>query len=114
MHKRLTGQPRASVEEREQLRLKRLRIKDKFELNNLGDYERIYPLMPAEIDSSEAAKEKMENYELFIHYSKEAWGESAAGGFSKRKTQIELEKAVVPIISSPPREKEIPKTKPQN
>lgn len=34
MHRRLTGQSRMSFDERELLRAKKLRIRDKFELNN--------------------------------------------------------------------------------
>ena len=42
--RRLQGLPRASNYEKEETRQKKIRIKDKFELNNLGNYERIYPL----------------------------------------------------------------------
>ena len=44
--RRLQGLPRASNYEKEEQRQKKIRIKDKFELNNLGNYERIYPLQP--------------------------------------------------------------------
>lgn len=39
---------------------------------------------------------------MFIYYSKEVWGESAAGGFSKRKPQVEYERAIV--VTSPVKE----------
>ena len=42
--RRLLGLPRASNYEKEETRQKKIRIKDKHELNNLGGYERIYPL----------------------------------------------------------------------
>ena len=42
--RRLQGLPRASNYEKEETRLKKIRIKDKFELKNLGGFERIYPL----------------------------------------------------------------------
>ena len=42
--RRLQGLPRASNYEKEETRQKKIRIKDKHELNNLGDYERVYPL----------------------------------------------------------------------
>jgi len=38
MANRLVGKQRMSMEERELLRQKKLRIKDKFENNNLGDF----------------------------------------------------------------------------
>jgi uncharacterized protein YdcH (DUF465 family) len=38
MANRLVGKQRMSMEEREALRQKKLRIKDKFENNNLGDF----------------------------------------------------------------------------
>lgn len=38
MASRLVGKHRMTVEEREQIKLKKLRIKDKFEQNNMGDY----------------------------------------------------------------------------
>ena len=44
--RRLTGMPRATMHEKEELRKKKLRIKDKYDLNNLGNFERIYPLHP--------------------------------------------------------------------
>jgi hypothetical protein len=34
-----------------------------------------------------------------IHYSKEIWGESAAGGFAKRKLPIDVEKPVSSPLS---------------
>ena len=42
--RRLQGLQRASNYEKEETRQKKIRIKDKHELNNLGDYERVYPL----------------------------------------------------------------------
>ena len=44
--RRLQGLPRASNYEKEETKLKKIRIKDKHELNNLGAFERIYPLQP--------------------------------------------------------------------
>jgi hypothetical protein len=35
-----------TLEEKEELRVKLLAQKDKFELNNSGGYERIYPMNP--------------------------------------------------------------------
>jgi hypothetical protein len=45
MQKRvLTGKYKIPLEEKEQMRAKKQRIKDKWEMNNCGDYECIYPL----------------------------------------------------------------------
>lgn len=45
MQKRvLTGKQKFSQEEKETIREKKQRIKDKFEMNNLGNYEVLYPL----------------------------------------------------------------------
>lgn len=50
MHNRLTGVKRQTAEENEISRIKFLEQKDKYELNNCGGYERIYPMMPIETD----------------------------------------------------------------
>lgn len=44
MANRLVGKSRMTPAEREQLREKKLRIKDKYENNNLGDFQNLYPL----------------------------------------------------------------------
>lgn len=95
--------PRATQQEREELKKKKTRIKDKFEINNLGDYERIYPLHP---DLLEDKPENAENialqarYDEMIAVSKDVYNESAAGGFS-RKTTIETKREV--HVKSPER-----------
>ena len=43
------------------MKKKKVRIKDKFELNNLGNYERIYPLHP---DALEDLPENAEHIAL--------------------------------------------------
>ena len=80
-HKRLTGVPRATNQEKEETRQKKIRIKDKFELNNLGNYERIFPLMPEDLADNENNLALQEKYEELINASKEVYAESAAGGF---------------------------------
>lgn len=40
----LNGKQKLTPEEKEMLREKKLRIKDKYERNNLGDFEIMYPL----------------------------------------------------------------------
>lgn len=44
MANRLVGKQRMTMEEREALRQKKLRIKDKYENNNLGDFQALYPM----------------------------------------------------------------------
>jgi tubulin polyglutamylase TTLL6/13 len=41
---RLVGKSRLSQEEREAMREKKLRIKDKYENSNMGDFQNLYPL----------------------------------------------------------------------
>ena len=40
----LVGKQRMTPAEREALKAKKLRIKDKYENNNMGDYQNLYPL----------------------------------------------------------------------
>lgn len=44
MANRLVGKSRQTMEEREALKEKKMRIKDKFENNNMGDFQNLYPL----------------------------------------------------------------------
>ena len=73
------------------MKKKKIRIKDKFELNNLGNYERIYPLHP---DLLEDTPENAENialqarYDEMVAVSKDVYNESAAGGFSRKPIEI--------------------------
>jgi len=76
------------MEEKEEIRRKRLRAKDKFDGGNHGKYERIYPLPQEVLDQpdNDTARELQAVYDTLVYYSKEIWAESAAGGFSRRKT----------------------------
>ena len=73
------------------MKKKKIRIKDKNELNNLGNYERIYPLHP---DLLEDIPENAEHialqakYDEMIAVSKDVYNESAAGGFSRKPVEI--------------------------
>lgn len=93
----MQGLPRASNYEKEETRQKKIRIKDKHELNNLGGYERIYPLQPEHLRDNEYAIGLQDRYDELIHYSKDVWAESAAGGFAKKKLDFENK----PFIKSP-------------
>ena len=44
MANRLTGKTRMTPAEKEALKQKKMRIKDKFENNNMGDFQNLYPL----------------------------------------------------------------------
>lgn len=50
--------------------------------------------MPDQLEQSEEAQLQQDTYDKLIHYSKEIWSESAAGGFAKRKFPIDVEKPV--------------------
>ena len=63
--------------------------------------------MPDLLESSEEARLIQENYERFILYSKDVWGESAAGGFAKRKLPIDTKE----MISSSPQKDNVMKAK---
>ena len=85
----MQGLPRASNYEKEETRQKKIRIKDKFELNNLGEYERIYPLQPEHLKDNPYNIALQDRYDEIIYYSKDIWAETAAGGFSKKKIEID-------------------------
>jgi len=95
--RRLQGLPRASNYEKEEIRQKKIRIKDKFELNNLGGYERIYPLQAEHLRDNEYNIALQDRYDELIFHSKDIWAESAAGGFSKKKIEPESK----PLTKSP-------------
>ena len=87
--RRLQGLPRASNYEKEEVRQKKIRIKDKFELNNLGGFERIYPIQPDLLKDNPYNIALQDKYDDLIAYSKDVWAESAAGGFSKKKVEVD-------------------------
>ena len=96
--RRLTGQPRATNYEKEEIRKKKLRIKDKFELNNLGNFERLYPLHPdllEDIPENAANIELQNTYDEMIAMAKLVYSESAAGGFVKKPLEIPTRTAAV-------------------
>jgi hypothetical protein len=66
-----------------------LNIKDKYELRNLGNFERIYPLMPVDLETKQEARELQEKYDHLIFYSKDIWGETAAGGFARKRPELD-------------------------
>lgn len=77
-----------TLEEKEQAREKKHRIKDKQEEKRMGDmYEMLYPLKKG---VSEEDDMKMQRYEELLVKSKEIWEESiAGGGYAKKKEKEE-------------------------
>ena len=78
----LVGKTKLNAEEKEQLRDKKLRIKDKFEQNNLGDFEVLYPLKRGQSQDDDIL---MDRYDFLLIKAKEIWEESIAGGGYKKK-----------------------------
>lgn len=72
-----------TLDEREQLKLKKLQFKDKYELRLRGGYDRIYPLTE---DQPQCLQER---YDYLIAASKEVWGEQTSGGGVNAKKRIE-------------------------
>ena len=77
MANRLVGKSRLTQEEREALREKKLRIKDKFENNNMGDYQNLYPLKKG---VSREDDKLMNDYDYIYRKAKEVYSESTTGG----------------------------------
>lgn len=74
MASRLVGKPKQSHADREALKAKKTRIKDKWENNNMGDFQNLYPLrrgVTADID------ELQDRYEMIFKKSKEVYEESS-------------------------------------
>ena len=78
----------------EELKKKKIRIKDKFEINNLGDYERIYPLHPDLLEDKPENAEHIQlqaRYDDMVAVSRDVYNESAAGGFSRKTIETKRE-----------------------
>lgn len=89
MQNRLIGAKRMTLEEKEELRVKLLAQKDKFELNNSGGYERIYPMNPNTIGSDQITDKLQTEYEYLIAASLSVWGEQMAGGGINARKRID-------------------------
>lgn len=75
-----------NIEEKEMLREKKLKVKDKFEQANLGGYEPLYPLRRGQNLEDDQI---MEKYDYLLAKSKEIWEESIAGGGYKKRDSHE-------------------------
>jgi tubulin polyglutamylase TTLL6/13 len=78
MANRLVGKQRMGQEERESLKAKKLRIKDKFEQNNMGDYQNLYPLKRGLIRRHD---ELMDEYDLIYKVTRTVYEETTQGGY---------------------------------
>lgn len=75
MKDRLIGAKRITLEERELLRTKKIKLKDKHELQYSGNFERIYPVPADELAKSERARAQQEMYDLLIEANHAVFGE---------------------------------------
>lgn len=82
----LTGKIKLTNDEKEKLREKKLKVKDKFEMNNLGNYEFLYPLPFGENEENDML---MDKYDNLLIKSKEIWEESISGGGYIKKKETE-------------------------
>ena len=88
----LNGKIKLTNDEKERLREKKLKVKDKFEMNNLGNYEFLYPLPIGENEDNDML---MDKYDDLLIKSKEIWEESiSGGGYIKKKETEPLPKDV--------------------
>jgi len=77
--------------EKEALRARNLKIKDKFENNNMGDFQNLYPLP---LGVSKEQDELMERYEyLYQKKSRQVYEDSVAGGGLPKSKKEELHQA---------------------
>lgn len=86
MANRLAGKQRMNQEEREQLKAKKMRIKDKFEQNNLGDFQNLYPLRRGLITRHD---ELMDDYDFIYRVGKQVYEETTQGGYCPNKPRKE-------------------------
>lgn len=86
MANRLAGKQRANLEEREAQRLKKQKIKDKFEQNNLGDFQNLYPLKRGLIVRHD---ELMDEYDYIYKQSRIVYEETTQGGYVPSKPRRE-------------------------
>ncbi len=100
----ITGKTKLAPEEKEMLREKKQRIKDKFEANHLGEmFEHLYPLPPGEEN-----KTRQEKYDALLAKSREIWEDSMGLGLLKKKDQSDpIGRLVAKEITSHLKEKEV-------
>ena len=89
MTRRLQGYGRATVESREEVKRKKQRLKDKFEFNNKGDYEIIYPLRSAYFESNHNDHILHEAYDNLIRHTQEIWTNATKGFALPKKPPVQ-------------------------
>lgn len=77
------------MEERELLREKKLRIKDKYENSNMGDYQNLYPLKRGVCVKDDAL---MDKYDFINMNGKNVYSESISGGGKVKPKKEEIAK----------------------
>lgn len=45
--------------------------------------------MPVDLETKQEARELQEKYDHLIFYSKDIWGETAAGGFARKRPELD-------------------------
>ena len=86
MASRLIGKQRLNQQEREALKQKKQRIKDKFEFNNMGDFQNLYPLRRDMIPRHD---ELMDIYENIYRKSREVYEDTTQGGYNNKVSRKE-------------------------
>lgn len=76
MANRLVGGHRLNQKEKEALKEKKTRIKDKYENNNLGDFQNLYPLKRGVSVKNDIL---MDAYDMIYKKSREIYEDSTAG-----------------------------------
>eukprot|EP00356_Strombidium_inclinatum_P000691 CAMPEP_0170510566 /NCGR_PEP_ID=MMETSP0208-20121228/65836_1 /TAXON_ID=197538 /ORGANISM="Strombidium inclinatum, Strain S3" /LENGTH=112 /DNA_ID=CAMNT_0010794041 /DNA_START=965 /DNA_END=1303 /DNA_ORIENTATION=+ len=87
MANRLVGKNRLSNAEKEALKEKKMRIKDKFENNNLGDFQNLYPLKRGVCQRDDYL---MDKYDHIYNRSREVFEAQQSGKALPQRTKKEL------------------------
>ena len=104
MASRLVGKPKQSQADREALKAKKMRIKDKWETNNMGDFQNLFPLrrgVTADIDRLQ------DKYDLIFKKSKEVY-EDVSQNQNKQK-YLRKDEKLMPKEVDDKKEKEQPR-----
>ena len=70
----MKGKARPTIEEKEKLKLKKMKKRDNYERKNVGDYELIFP----------SEEETLEDYSKFINVAKSNWEDFNQGTFNNK------------------------------
>ena len=95
MANRLVGKHRLSQNEREVLKEKKMRIKDKYENNNLGDFQNLYPLKRGVTVKNDIL---MDAYDMIYKKAREIYEDSTAGKNSYYRNKKEERIEPIPVV----------------